>query len=77
MLLQDLIRLVGLTQMIRDQRMQGRQPDDTLRQPTPSQHHAGLVDQLDIMMGLRPVIPYEQQPSAPLWHGSMSRCGEI
>ena len=40
----------------------GAQPGDALRQPPPDQHPAMLVLELDVVMGLGPVITQEQHP---------------
>ena len=46
--------------MLGDQRMQPRQPIQPFRKPRPSQPAAALVDQLDIVMVLGPIVPDEQ-----------------
>jgi hypothetical protein len=48
--------------MLGDQRMQPRQPIQPLRKPGPSQPTAVLVNQLNVMMILSPVVPDEQHP---------------
>jgi hypothetical protein len=55
------------------------QPTDTsqpLGQPGPGQTAAGLVDQLDIMVVLGPVIPNEQHASSPMDELASSGSGE-
>jgi len=49
-----------LLEVLGDQGMQRSQPVDSLRQPTPGQPAAVLVDELDVVMGLGPVISDEQ-----------------
>jgi hypothetical protein len=49
--------------MLGNQLMQRRDPGQSLRQPLPDQHRAGIVFDLDVVMGLSPVIADEQQPS--------------
>jgi len=46
--------------VIGDQGVQRRNALHTLGQPAPHQHPASRVDQLDVVMGLGPVIPDEQ-----------------
>jgi hypothetical protein len=46
--------------------MQGRHPQQALRQPPPDQSPAPLVDDLDIVMGLSPIVSNEQQPASSL-----------
>jgi hypothetical protein len=48
--------------MLSDQRMQPGQSLQPFRKPDPSQPPAALVDQLDVMMVLGPVVPDEQHP---------------
>ena len=48
--------------MLSDQLVQRRDPGQPLRQPPPGQHPAGLVFDLDVVMGLGPVITDEQHP---------------
>ena len=40
--------------------MQRRDPGQPLRQPPPDQHRAGIVFDLDVVMGLRPIVADEQ-----------------
>jgi hypothetical protein len=54
-----------LGQVLGDQRMQAGQPIQPFPKSGPSQPAAGVVDQLDIVMILGPVVPDEQHPSLP------------
>jgi hypothetical protein len=52
-----------------DQRVQGGDPVEPLRQPPACQHPACIVDDFDIVVVLGPVISHEQhQRSLPLGH---------
>jgi len=62
---QHLLRLIGLTDLIGEQAVQGRHSDHPFSEPTAGQHPAVLVHDLDIMMGLSPVITNEQHPTFP------------
>ena len=57
---QHLVRLARRVQMLRDQLMQRGDPGQPLRQPPPRQHPAGIVLDLDVVMGLSPVVADEQ-----------------
>jgi hypothetical protein len=49
----------------RDQRVQPGDPLDPLTQPRLGQPTPSFVDELDVVMGLGPIVPNEQQPSPP------------
>jgi len=51
-----------LGRMFTDQRMQSGQPLQPLRKPSAGQPATALVDELDIVMILGPVVPDEQHP---------------
>jgi hypothetical protein len=53
-----------LGQVGRDQRVQLSDPRDALRHPPPGQHRAGLVDDLDVVVVLGPVITHKQHPDS-------------
>jgi len=59
------LRFVAITEMISDQRVQPGDPDDPLRQPATGQPSTGLVHDLDVVMGLGPVITDEQHCGLP------------
>ena len=61
---------VVVTEMISDQRVQPRDPGDPLRQPATNQPAPGLVDDLDVVMGLSPVITDEQHPDRSPSHST-------
>ena len=52
--------------MIRDQLMQGRDPDQALRQPAAGQHPARFVFDLDVMVGLSPIVANKQHRAPSL-----------
>ena len=52
--------------MLRDQLVQHRDPRQPLRQPTAGQHPARIVFDLDVMVGLSPIVPNKQHPASPL-----------
>jgi hypothetical protein len=52
--------------MLRDQLMQHRDACYPLRQPTPGQHPASLVFDLDVMVGFSPIVPNKQHPAPSL-----------
>jgi hypothetical protein len=56
----DLVGLGVLLEMVGDQRVQRGQPLHTLGQPPSGQSPAGLVDELDVVMGLGPVVSQVQ-----------------
>ena len=57
---QHLIRLSRRIQMLRDQLVQRRDPGQALRQPASGQHPARLVFDLDVVVGLSPIVANEQ-----------------
>ncbi len=57
---QHLVRLGALGQMVTDQAVQHRQPRYPLRKPAPHQQPALIILDLDVVMGLGPVIADEQ-----------------
>ena len=63
---QHLIRLGCRIQMLRDQLMQGRDPGQPLRQPPAGQHPARLVFDLDVMVGLSPIVANKQHRAPSL-----------
>ena len=54
--------------------MQRRDTRQALRQPPPSQHLPGVVFDLDVVMGLSPVIADEQQPASSLVINTVRAC---
>jgi hypothetical protein len=46
--------------MLGDQLMQHRDANQPLRQPPPHQHSAGLVFDLNVMLGLSPIVANKQ-----------------
>lgn len=48
--------------MLSNQRMQLAQPGHPLGQPAANQHPALIVLQLDVVMGLGPIVAQEQHP---------------
>ena len=58
---QHLLRPGVRVEMISDQLMEPADPRQPFRQPAPRQPTTRLVDDLDVVMGLSPVVPHEQQ----------------
>jgi hypothetical protein len=52
--------------MLRDQLVQGRDPGQALRQPPPRQQPAGIILDLDVVVGLSPIVTDEQHSESPL-----------
>ena len=52
--------------MLSDQLVQHRDPGQPLRQPTPGQHPAGLVFDLNVMVGLSPIVANKQHRASSL-----------
>jgi len=50
--------------VVSDHRVQPTDPGDPLRQPTTGQPSPGFVHDLNVVMGLGPVITDEQHPGA-------------
>jgi hypothetical protein len=48
--------------MFRHQLMQRAHPHQPLQQPPPGQHLAGVILELDVVMGFGPIVPDEQHP---------------
>jgi hypothetical protein len=63
-----LIRLVVIAEVIRDQSVQVSNAGYSLRESPASQHLAVPVLQLDVVMGLSPVVPEKQHLSKPTFH---------
>ena len=57
-----LIGLTGRVEMLSDQLVQHRDTGQALRHPFPDQQPAGVVFDLDIMVGLGPIVSDEQHP---------------
>ena len=62
----NLIRLGRRIQMIRDQLMQHRDASQALRQSASGQHPARFVFDLDVMVGLSPIVANKQHRASPL-----------
>jgi len=63
---QHLLRLGTLLQVITDQGVQDGQTGHPLRKSTPDLNPALVIFDLDVVMGLGPVITDEQSPSSSL-----------
>jgi hypothetical protein len=61
-----LIRLSRRIQMFRDQLVQHRDASQALRQSAAGQHPARLVFDLDVMVGLSPIVPNKQHRASQL-----------
>jgi hypothetical protein len=64
----DLIRLTTRIEMLGHQLVQCGDPGQALRQPPPDQQPTSLVLNLDVVMGLSPVIADEQHCLSPPSH---------
>ena len=62
---QHLIRLVVVAEMITDQAVQVGDPGHPFGESAAGKHLPVPVLQLDVVMGLSPVIPKEQHPPSP------------
>ena len=62
---QHLLRPGVRVEMISDQLMEPADPRQPFRQPGPDQPATRLVDDLNVVMGLSPVVTHEQQRSFP------------
>ena len=60
-----LVRLAGRVEMFGHQLVQHADPGQTLQQPSADQEPARVVLDLDVMMGLGPVVSDEQHPQPP------------
>jgi hypothetical protein len=61
-----LIRFGRRVQMLRDQLVQGRDPCQPLWQPAPGQHPTRSVFDLDVMVGLSPIVANKQHRAPSL-----------
>jgi hypothetical protein len=52
--------------MLSDQLVKQRDPGQTLRQPLPGQHPARFVFDLDVMVGLSPIVANKQHRAPSL-----------
>src|SRR5215217_2014888 len=64
--------------MLRHQLVQSGDPSQPLRQPPPGQHPPRLVFDLNVMVGLGPIVPNKQHrgPLAPVFDQHASNRGE-
>jgi hypothetical protein len=60
--------------MLSDQLVKQRDPGQTLRQPLPDQQPPGFVFDLNVVMGLSPIVADEQHPIRG--NGSLGRMGQ-
>jgi hypothetical protein len=60
-------QILGVTQLIRDQRVQPGQALHSLEQPPANQSPTLLIDDLDVVMALGPVIPTKITARSPLF----------
>lgn len=67
---QHLVRILVVAEMIRDQGVQIRDPDDPFEKPAAQEHPTGPVLQLDVVMGFSPVVPQKQHLSQPTFHST-------